>query len=282
MVSQLYDVLLHILTRHTNKEKPYSDYVSGDTFPAQNSELLNTEVTIKYRDYYQYDNANMRRETSGRPSDDNQTSYSIGPDDYDDNLIRTDKFTVLRADAAEPYRLIAVNRDYTRILVNSSKPTDTGYEFDTLVSEYPVQYNEYIGIGVYAQYPGDERQIKACTLRVDHGEPCHSIMMEYLGSTGKVRFTFGDEHFSVLYDYFDYDGSRDYNGRSAEDNTELYPVDVEGGIADNSSISSFRDVNGGYANTFDRMYTKEVIKNDLEVAEFRKNVMEGISIYGTV
>ena len=51
MINKLYDTLLHNLSRHTNLSQPYSDYVKSDSFPNQNSELLNKEVTIKYRNY---------------------------------------------------------------------------------------------------------------------------------------------------------------------------------------------------------------------------------------
>ena len=45
MINQKYDVLLHLLTRATNLNIPYSDYVKGDKFPEQNKELINTKVT---------------------------------------------------------------------------------------------------------------------------------------------------------------------------------------------------------------------------------------------
>ena len=290
-----YDVMLHILSRHTNLQVPYSDYVNGNIFPDQISELLNTEVTIKYRCHYNTDYNIIEKaaiitedgeEISSRPSDDIQQlePRELTEEEKKENpFIFSEPFRVLRADATEPYRLIAISRDYKKIIVNSTKKDRYGnYLFETLVSEYTIQINELLGLGCYSQYAGKVRELKAVTLRVDATEPCYSVLMEFLGSTGMVRFILGDEAISVLYDYYDIDGSRDYEGKHAQD--EENPVDVTGEYADADQHEyTFTDVNGGTSNNWDKMYDSDVVMTTVEeVVDFRKSILEGITIYGTV
>lgn len=288
-----YDILLHLLSRHTNLQIPFSDYVKSKEFPKQISELLNTEVTIRYRDFSITDLDTEKRaaviikngeKISSRPNDDNQQLEDRESDLYEIEerpYAYKGKFRILRADSTEPYRLIAISEDYSKIIVNSTKKDENDeYEFLSLVSEYPIQMNEYIGLGCYDQYAGEIPEIKAATLRVDKCEPCYSILMEFLGSTGVVRFILGDEAISKLYDYFDISGSRDYDNRHAND--EENPVDITGEHADADTHGyKFNDVNGGYSNNWDKMYDRNIIMTDEEIINFRKSILEGKTIYGT-
>ena len=165
-MKKLNDVLLHLITKHTNLQLPFSDYVKSDKFPTQISELLNSEVNIKYRNYYE------------------------------------EPFIVLRADAEKPFRLIAVSKDYSKIIINSTEVINDNYLFLTKVSEYPIQMNEYIGLQCEDQYAGDIVNLKSVTLRVDKCEPCYSVLMEYIGDN-KVRFILGDEVISKIIMYQD-------------------------------------------------------------------------------
>ncbi len=290
-----YDIMLHLLTRHTNLVQPYSDYVTATEFPEQITELLNTEVTIKYRNHYLSDISLIEKpatiirdgETiSSRPSDDAQQMEARKipeTEEKESPFVQEDKkFRIVRADAAEPYRLIAISTDYEVIVVNSTKKDDSGeYAFKTLVSEYATQLNEYVGLGCYDQYAGVITELKAATIRVDATEPCYSVLMEFLGSTGVVRFILGDEAASMLYDYYDIDGSRDYNAKHAEE--ESNPVDVTGEYADADNINIvWTNVNGGPANNWDKMYLDGTVMRDDEIYEFRKSILEGMKIYGTV
>lgn len=280
MIKQKYDVLLHLLTRATNLNIPYSDYVKGDKFPEQNKELINTKVTIQYRDYYKYD-IEILDIKANRPKDDTPNIPNTeGPESYEYNHIYKDEFRVVRADAEAPFVLIGINDDYSRIIINSSEPKENGgYKFEDLVSIYPIQRNEFTAIGVYSQYVGELDRLVGATMRVDACEPCASIIIELVGDN-TVRFTLGDEHFSVLYDYYDIDGSRDYDGRKAA-RAEETQVDVDGYRADHTGISNFTNVDGGYANNWKELFDKNRILIDDEVFEFRRKILEGKKIYGT-
>ena len=203
------DILLHLLTKHTNLQVPFSDYVKSNKFPAQISELLNTEVNIKYRNYYKTDLEVETRaaviirngeKVSSRPSDDSQQLEDREPLSYEKEekpFYYEEPFIVLRADAEKPFRLIAVSKDYSKIIVNSTEVIDGNYLFLTKVSEYPIQMNEYIGLQCEDQYAGDIVSLKSVTLRVDKCEPCYSVLMEYIGDN-KVRFILGDEVMSKI------------------------------------------------------------------------------------
>lgn len=212
--------------------------------------------------------------------------YNEGPEDYDSTLgtddfglIREDHFKVLRADKVEPYILIAVSKDYSVIVVNSTKPLENGkLEYEEKISLYPKQINELIGLEFSDQFYAEIDEIRSCTIRVDNGESCYSILMEILGSTGYVRFILGDEVQSKLSDYYDDKGENDYDGK---DSSEKYgtPTDVDGYLADHSKISNIKDINGGPANRFDKLYTD--IISDKEVSQFREKILKGKKIYGT-
>ena len=208
------DILLHLLTKHTNLQVPFSDYVKSNKFPAQISELLNTEVNIKYRNYYETDLETETRaaviirngeKVSSRPSDDIQQLEDREPSLYEKEekpFYYEEPFIVLRADAEKPFRLIAVSKDYSKIIVNSTEIIDGDYLFLTKVSEYPIQMNEYIGLQCEDQYAGDIVNLNSVTLRVDKCEPCYSVLMEYVGDN-KVRFILGDEAISKITMYQD-------------------------------------------------------------------------------
>ena len=49
MVSRRTDKLLHLITHHTNLEQPYNENISGENYPAQDSERVGRTVTLKYK-----------------------------------------------------------------------------------------------------------------------------------------------------------------------------------------------------------------------------------------
>lgn len=280
MVQQLQDFLLHKHTRHTNKYMPYSNFVKGDIFPEQIKELLNTTVTIKYRNYNLPESCIKYREPISRPHDDMEFKPRVaGAEETEDKFFYEGKFRVLRADAAEPYTLIAVSEDYSMMIVNSTKEIDGKYEFEDKVSEYPLQMNEFVGLLVWDQYAAEIRELKAVTLRVDRSEPCYSIMMEFLGSSGEVRFIIGDEAFSKIYEYYKEFEDRDYDGKTSSEVKDIIPVDVEGWFAEEKAGATYKDINSGYADNFAKMYTDDVL-SDKGIIELRKEVLKEIKIYG--
>jgi hypothetical protein len=176
MVQQEKDKLLHLHTRHTNLSIPYSDYVGYDKFPEQNKDILGKQVQIKYW---------------------NIDYYHGSSTDYEDNhkeYIFIAECLVLRCDNVKPFKMILVSLDYRHIFVTDSR------KYDTIVTQYPVQLTEYIGVNVKDQYVATLTDIDAVTLRVDEGEPCYSVIMEYIEGD-KVRFVLGDECFSKLGEY---------------------------------------------------------------------------------
>ena len=151
-------------------------------------------------------------------------------------------------------------------------------EYTEKISIYPIQINELIGLELSDQFVGKIDELRAVSLRIDDGEPCYSVLMEILGSTGYVRFILGDDVQSIVVDYYYNKWENDYNGMDSVENHGT-PVDVDGYKADYSKVSSSKDIDGGPANTVSKLYTD--IMNDEEVATFRKNTIEGKKIYGS-
>ena len=227
----LNDTMLHLLTRQTNLEKPYTSYITDEYFPDQITELLNTAITLKYRNHYVYSKEIYSvpatitfngRTMSSRPSDDiNFTERMIGPEDFEDDYILTDLFTVLRADAVEPHVLIAINADYSVLLISSTETDNNGeYKFNTLINEYPVQNNTLFGLATLDQfseqlygYSGEEYD--GVVLRVDKTEPCNTVIAEFVDDG--IRYVLGDECQSKVVGYYEINGSmipKEFNYRT--------------------------------------------------------------------
>lgn len=256
MVKQLYDDLLHKRSKHTNLMVPFCEYITSESFPEQNIDLLDSVVPIRFRNMYVVDLAEY-----------------VGSDLAEEHDIFTRDCRVIRCDSSAPYRMICISLDYQFIFV-----TDSRYWEETVV-QYPLQLNEFIAIVVFDQYPGIIPEIKGVTLRVDNGEPCYSVIVELLADN-QVRFLIGDECFSKLYDYYGEDN--DYDGRDSVDYPDPYR-DADGGRVTktvNIDPTSFVDINGGFAdilrNIFDEARSHE------EIVELRKKIMEGKTIYGSV
>ena len=196
------DVLLHRrITKHSNLMIPFSDHVTAFKFPTQNEQLINTTVTLQYRDRYIADKDAYSTPSSGRPKDD--TVY-IAPGEMKEDLgdiIFTGNFRILRADNSAPFIFIGISTNYKYII--TGKTNENGIRTDI----YPVamfQMSEYIGLCVTDMYFGKLDLVDAVVLAADHGEPCNAVIMEYIDKEKKqVRFVMGDECFSVLRGYLD-------------------------------------------------------------------------------
>ena len=177
MPLQLNDTLLHKETKHSNIDLPISPYVNYDKFPEQNKDLLSTIISLKIRDRYEAD----------RSIDDvSREEISEGDVDFDTN-IWTDNFIVIRCDAAEPYKMICVSTDYTRLVV-----TDSRY-YSTIVAIYPDQLIEFLGLKVLDQYYSDIREYDGVIIGCDNGEPCNSVIVESLTDSKEIRIVLEDE-----------------------------------------------------------------------------------------
>lgn len=195
------DVLLHRrITKHSNLMIPFSDHVTAFKFPSQNEQLINTTVTLKYRDRYIADKDAYSTPSSGRPKDD-IVYTKPGEMRGDEDIIFTGEFRILRADTSAPFIFIGISTNYKYIIIGK---TD---ENNILTDIYPVamfQMSEYIGLCVTDMYFGKLDLVDAVVLAADHGEPCNAVIMEYLDEDKKqVRFVLGDECFSVLRGYLD-------------------------------------------------------------------------------
>ena len=117
------DILLHLLTKHTNLQVPFSDYVKSDKFPAQISELLNTEVNIKYRNYYKTDLETETRaaviirngeKVSSRPSDDTQQLEDREPSLYEKEE-HTEYIKFLEFKHVSSYSVTSIDSSYASV-----------------------------------------------------------------------------------------------------------------------------------------------------------------------
>ena len=252
-----YEVLLHKRTHHTNMDVPYCRYISGTTFPTQHSELLNTTVTLKYRDYHIIDDE--RDEDTyipvGRPMDDDDTYllHQVGPEDFDEHRIYHEGFRVVRADSSEPFVLIGISEDYSKVIINSTRidPNTGDYEFKDKISTWALQDNNFFGLEIKDKHTGEVDELEAVSIQVDDGDPCHSIMVEFLGSTNMIRLVLGDECLSRIQDY--YDDSFNFDGLNSEEGEYDNWLDVDGYYASHRGII-VKDVDGGRAYNLERLF----------------------------
>lgn len=255
MVRQLYDVLLHKKTHHTNYFSPKSEYVTNTKFPKQDISMLASEVVLKYRNHYIPD------------FDEEELSdvEKIDPHDIYEN-----KFIVVRFDITEPYVMISISKDFMFCIVSDSR------YYKNTVEKYPVQISKYIGITVYNQFVATREEIRGATIRVDNGEPTFSVIAEIL-SDGSVRVLLGDECYSKLYDYYD-ELLRDYNGKGPKGFPN--PIDLNGGYSDYKG-KPFTVIDGGIVDPLKYIHTLTKEKTKEEVVAIRKQIFEGRIIYGS-
>lgn len=176
MVKFMEDDILHIRTRGTNKVVPFTNYIGVDRFPEQDTSILGTTVTVSFR------NMNV----PDIVVDDSELA-----DQHDIFVVNA---IVVRCDKEEPYQMICLTKNYTPLVCDSRHWEET-------VMQYPIQYPEYIGIKTKDQYLRSDEQINGITLRVDEGEPCLTVLAEYVDEN-TVRFVLGDECISYLVDYY--------------------------------------------------------------------------------
>lgn len=177
MPLQLNDVLLHKLTQHSNVDLPISPYVGYDIFPKQDKNLLTSIIPIKYRDRYEVDK-----------SIDEIGKEEVFEKDINYNTnIWTRDFIVIRCDITEPYRMICISTDYSKLIVTNSK------KYTEIVSVYADQLNDFLGLKVSNQYYADLREYDGVVIGCDNGEPCNSIIVESLPNSREIRIVLEDE-----------------------------------------------------------------------------------------
>ena len=191
MLREQQETLLHKVTGNNNLSTPYSPYIDMDSFPVQNTDLIGTIMNMMCHD----------QRILRAACDDNS------PDAFDYPYYFPVECKVLRYDIEEPYVGIFVSTDYKYILVGDT----TKLEDPKYACVYPSQLNCYSGIDGFTMYHNIQKDdnilldhdlaYRAITLRVDNGEPCYSVIMEYVEGN-KVRFVLGDEALMKCIKYY--------------------------------------------------------------------------------
>jgi len=254
MVSRRTDRLLHKLTHHTNIEQPYSKYISGRKYPAQDIVMLGSIVRLRYKNRYIPD-----------------VVYHDGYEQYTDNNIYRGSFKVLRFDIEEPFKMIAVKDDYSIMITADSRT------YEDVVHIYSKQIEPYLGLYMHDQYfDTPDVIIKAVLLRCDCTEPLNDIIAElYLNNT--VRFVTGEEVQSIVMDRYDIDGVRDYNAMDPEEHSFVY-VDLNGKFATSEGESITVDADGGYPDPLADMYRRDILSFD-ELYDLRERIITERDLY---
>jgi hypothetical protein len=121
------------------------------------------------------------------------------------------------------------------------------------------------------QYVGEISEIQGVTLRVDNGEPCESVIVEFY-KDNTLRFLVGEECQSKLYDYY---GFKDYNGDSPTNHEDA--VDVDGHYPSFKDVTLFEVINGGPANILHDLLSES--KTREEIATMINTILEGKELY---
>jgi uncharacterized protein YjdB len=261
MVSRRTDRLLHMITHHTNLEQPFNPNISGNNYPAQNTEKLGRTIKLKYRNRY-------------IPDIIKGGDIEIVQRNEDDELdtIYRSEFIILRCDLISPYKVIFLSIDHSVMLVGDSRT----YENPDIVFKYPKQMEELIGAYVNNQYiDTPDVRTRAVVLSCDSTEPCNAIIAEfYIDNT--VRFLLETEVQSIIMERHPLE-NRDYNGADPDDTIER--IDINGGsfvIFDNTFI----DVNGGFPDLLGDMLTRDALSFE-EICKLRQKIIEERIIFGS-
>lgn len=177
MPFQLNDRLLHKETHHSNIDIPIDSHIGYDKFPGQNKNLLGSTINIKYRDRYEVD----------------RNTDEVGKEEnFEDNInyetnIWNQEFKIIRCDISEPYRMICISKNYKKLIVTDSR------NYDNIISVYPDQLVDFLGMEVIDQYIADTREYNGVVIGCDNGEPCNSVIVESLIDSHEIRIVLEDE-----------------------------------------------------------------------------------------
>lgn len=210
-MSSLENLFFHKFHKGTNLMEPKNDFISPTKFPKQNEELLNTIVTLKYRNETIVDETTkntMKAEIvdhktgkliSSRPADDKPYEERKG-NSGDENVVFTGHFKILRADMEMPFRYIALSEDYKMFLVGYMN--EDGTINKDIIPIYFKDDNSLIGLfgflryNLYAtEYIYSDKYTAIC-LSADSKEPCNAIFAELYETNDNIkntRFILSDE-----------------------------------------------------------------------------------------
>lgn len=262
MFRRTWDDILHRdRTHHTNITIPRSDYISGTEYPDQYIDVLGKVYNFRFRNQYKVD----------VPEEDMDDVTII-----DEHDIYTKSFYIIRADSSAPYKIVAISTNFEYILVYDNSKGDIVIDEDNIdcpiITQYPIQLNEFIGLSIFDQYDGEISEILGVTLRVDNGEPCYTVIAEFIAN-GEIRIILGDECFSRLFDYYPF---LDLNAKDPYFNPEK---DVP--------PTPYFDVDGSYPafyQNYNGEYRKEVVTNAIILRElenrYKHDVISLIKGYG--
>ena len=186
---------LFIDSKNTNTTYPNSEYVTGDSFPEQIDELINTEIELRYR-LKNFFSSNDDEHEYHRPYDDTRYIDREALTPEDKFYYKTGRFIVLRADVVEPYVLIAKSPTRDFYVINSTRLNELDeYEFLTRVCTDCAQNTEYQEAYVLDIYDNTEHYGKV--YRIDDGEEFIIIIEESIGES-ESRWVLGSEVMSTL------------------------------------------------------------------------------------
>lgn len=175
--------LFHQEIKHASYMIPLgSRYNFGvDTYPTQRS-IVGSTIELSYRNHYITDE--FLEDIEGRP------------EEFDPHDILTGKFKILRYDALNPNNyvvFIAVSTDYKILL---SYVDTVGIDLTSIVIQYPIQMDRYIGLAVRSMYPESSIERDCTVLSCDEGEFGYSVMLEKVN--GKNRYILDSECIFII------------------------------------------------------------------------------------
>ena len=134
---------LRDLHKHANQEFPVSNYVGLDKFPEQNEMLLNTIIRLEYRDMEAHNSYLVDPlAPAHRPLDDESAIDPTESQEYEENSQYTESgiFRVIRCDKEEPFVMVCISADYTKVITCDSRTFDQGAAF-VMHQEEDYMYN---------------------------------------------------------------------------------------------------------------------------------------------
>lgn len=263
------DILHRDRTHHTNIVLPRSDYINGIDYPDQYINILGKVYSLRFRNQYKMD----------VPEEDMDDVTNI-----DEHDIYTRDFYIIRADSSAPYKFVAISTDFEYILVYDNSKGDIVVDGDNItcpiITRYPIQLNEFIGLSVFDQYSGEISEILGVTLRVDNGEPCYTVICEFVAN-GEIRIVLGDECISRLFDYYPFIDLNAKNPDFDPTNPDSPSYQTEYEDVDGYYPLFYRNYNGEYRK---QVITDAILKDYLtkRYMEMAHTIVEGYDIDGNI
>ncbi len=178
------ELSLNRAAKLTNITYPIREYITKTTFPRQNSNLLGTVVTVRYRDLCLGKNGYI-------------------DDPAGDTRIKETTMYVLRYDIEEPYIVIGICQEDEvngRIFVFDKVTDDNIYNYISVYSNQKYNYYRITLKYYHYGYSDSESYLPGYVLRCDDGEPSYAVVAETT-EDNKIRFILSDEAICIIANY---------------------------------------------------------------------------------